>query len=58
MNIIFLDFDGVIYTNYYKSYEQIEEIKKIIMTEFEKPSAHISADEYINHVINSKLLIF
>lgn len=29
MNIIFLDFDGVIYTNYYKSDEQIEEkIKK------------------------------
>ena len=30
MNIIFLDFDGVIYTNYYKSDEQIEEKIKIL----------------------------
>ena len=35
-----------------------EELKKIIMTEFDKPSTHISAKEYLNHVINSKILSF
>ena len=30
MNVIFLDFDGVIDTNYYKSYEQVEEKVKIL----------------------------
>ena len=32
MNVIFLDFDGVIDTNYYKSDEQIEEKIKILST--------------------------
>ena len=31
-----------------------EEIEKIIITEFDKPKEHISAEEYLNHVINSK----
>ena len=31
-----------------------DEIKKIIITEFDKPKEHISAEEYLNHVINSK----
>ena len=30
MNVIFLDFDGVIDTNYYRSYEQMEEKIKIL----------------------------
>ena len=35
-----------------------EEINKIIITKFEKPKEHISAEEYLNHVIDSKLIIF
>lgn len=31
-----------------------EELEKIIITEFNKPKDHISAEEYLNHVINSK----
>lgn len=31
-----------------------EEIKKIILTEFEKPISNISAEEYLKFVINSK----
>ncbi len=31
-----------------------EELDKIIVTEFNKPKEHISASEYLNHVINSK----
>ena len=31
-----------------------EEINKIIITEFDKPKEHISSDEYLEHVINSK----
>ena len=34
-----------------------DEIKKIILTEFDKPKEHISAGEYFNHVINSKPII-
>ena len=35
-----------------------EEIGKIIVTDFEKPKEHISAKEYLNHVIGSKKIIF
>ena len=31
-----------------------DEIEKIIITEFDKPKEHISASEYLNHVIDSK----
>ena len=31
-----------------------EELEKIIVTEFDKPKEHISAEEYLNHVINSQ----
>ena len=34
------------------------EIERIIVTEFDKPKEHISAEEYLNHVINSKPIIF
>lgn len=35
-----------------------DELKKIIITEFDKPKKHISAKEYLDHVINSKLILF
>ena len=35
-----------------------KEIDKIIITEFEKPKKHISAEEYLNHVIDSKIIVF
>lgn len=35
-----------------------EEIEKIIITDFDKPKEHISAEEYLKHAVNSKLLIF
>ena len=35
-----------------------DEIEKIIITEFDKPKEHISAKEYLDYVINSKLIIF
>ncbi len=31
-----------------------EELERIIVTDFEKPKEHISAEEYLNHVINSR----
>ena len=31
-----------------------EELEKIIVTEFDKPKEHISAEKYLNHVINSQ----
>ena len=31
-----------------------QELEKIIITEFEKPKEHISAEEYLNHVVGSK----
>lgn len=34
-----------------------EEIKKIIITEFQKPRRRINANDYLNHVINSKQII-
>lgn len=34
------------------------EINKIITTSFDKPKDHCSAKEYLNHVIDSKLIIF
>lgn len=33
-----------------------EEIDRIIMTDFDKPKENISASEYLNHVINSKMI--
>ena len=33
-----------------------DEIEKIIVTDFDKPKEHISASEYLNHVIDSKLI--
>lgn len=33
-----------------------EEIDKIIMTEFTEPNDNINADEYINHVLSSKII--
>ena len=33
-----------------------DEIDKIIMTEFDKPKKHSSANVYINHVMNSKVI--
>ena len=33
-----------------------EEIDKIIITEFNKPKEHASAEEYFNHVLDSKVL--
>ena len=38
-----------------KSYKELE---KIVVTEFDKPKEHISADEYLNHVVDSKLITF
>ena len=35
-----------------------EEINKIITTKFEKPNEHISAEQYLNYVIDSKIIIF
>lgn len=35
-----------------------DEIEKIIVTEFDKPKEHISAEEYLKHVTNSKYIIF
>ena len=35
-----------------------DEIKNIIVTEFDKPKEHASVEEYLNHVINSKIIIF
>ena len=35
-----------------------EEIEKIIITEFTKPKEHISAQEYLDHVMNSKAISF
>lgn len=35
-----------------------DEIKRIIITDFVKPKEHISAEEYLKHVINSKLVAF
>ena len=34
-----------------------DELEKIIVTEYDKPEEHITAEEYLNHVIDSKLLI-
>lgn len=31
-----------------------KELEKIVVTEFDKPKEHISAEEYLNHVTNSK----
>ena len=31
-----------------------DEIERIIITEFSKPQSHISASEYLNHVLSSK----
>ena len=33
-----------------------EEINKIIITKYDKPKQHISAKEYLNHVINSTMI--
>ena len=33
-----------------------EDINKIIIREFDKPKEHISTDEYLDHVINSKII--
>ena len=35
-----------------------EELEKIIITEFDKPKEHISTDEYLKHVVDSKLITF
>ena len=34
-----------------------DELEKIIVTEYDKPEEHVTAEEYLNHVIDSKLLI-
>jgi len=43
------------YVEFLKSFNITdEELEKIIVTEFDKPKEHISAEEYLNHVINSQ----
>lgn len=47
------------YLEYLKKYNiKAEEITKIITTVFEKPKEHVSAEEYIEHVTNSKIINF
>ena len=43
------------YVEFLKTYNITnEELERIIVTDFEKPKEHISAEEYLNHVINSR----
>lgn len=43
------------YKNYLKEFNiKDDEIKNLIIKEFTKPKYHITAEEYINHVTNSK----
>ncbi|MBR1413447.1 MAG: hypothetical protein IJ574_02105 [Bacilli bacterium] len=45
------------YVEYLKTFNiTIEEIDEIIITEFNEPEKHITAKEYLEHVIDSKLL--
>ena len=47
------------YVEFLKTFNiTVDEIKKIIMTEFDKPKEHISAEEYLDYVINSKIIMF
>ena len=47
------------YIEFLKTFNiQSDEITKIIVTEFDKPKEHASAEEYLNHVIDSKLIMF
>ena len=49
------------YKKYVENLKQLNitdnEIENIILTEFNKPNEHISAKEYINHLLNSKRII-
>lgn len=50
-----LDYQYSKYLQYLKTFDITnEEICKIIVTEFERPNENISAEEYLNHVTNSK----
>lgn len=47
------------YVEFLKTFNILDnEIEKIIIIEFDKPKEHISADEYLKHVINSQKIDF
>ena len=49
-----LDYQYKTYVEFLKTFNITnDELDKIIVTEFDKPKEHISAREYLNHVINS-----
>ena len=53
-----LNYQYIKYIEYLKTYNITDdELEKIIITEFDKPKEHSSAEEYLNHVINSKRII-
>ena len=56
MNVIFLDFDGVLDTNYYKSYEQVEEKIKILADICHTYDAKIVIEAAAKAAIDEELL--
>ena len=54
-----LRYQHIKYIDFLKTFNiKEDEINKIITTSFDKPKKHCSAEEYLNHVIDSKLIIF
>ena len=54
-----LNYQYKCYIKYLKTFKiSNKEITKIITTEFDKPKKYISAEDYLNHVIDSKIIIF
>lgn len=54
-----LDCQYNIYVEFLKTFNITDdEIEKIIITEFDKPKGHISASEYLDHVIDSQEIDF
>lgn len=54
-----LNYQYRLYVKFLKTFNiSNEEIQNIIVTDFDKPKDHASAEEYLDHVIDSKLIMF
>lgn len=54
-----INFQHKKYVDFLKTFNiREDEIKKILTTKFNKPNEHISAKKYLDHVINSDIIMF